>query len=323
MGAEKLSDSTTQEKASSRESWIGRGAPLIRTAVEKGIVGTSMEFPEGFSEEFYQAISERNEKGKRKYAIFIVSRHQSHPDGFIIARLTLDLKAKANKVLPPEDHTKGFIMPLAQSLEEGQQDRSIMRVYHEIKPTIKTFGLVPAPIVREKDRQVYGMEKDTESDSRMRALLAEGYNGVMLFPEGTTTGGKTNERGEVIGMVPFETNSIKRTYLFLKRNLDSESLIIPAATFGGREILNPDNKWVSPVRLLTAFASPYPTIARIKVGMPIRSDVGEVAELLRGKDRDGLNDYLGHKVSELLPEAERGVYASVSQSEQVIFPGGS
>ena len=292
-----------------REKLIHWSGPLIRTAVEKGITATSMEFPEGFDASFKQAISERNARGKRKYSIFIVSRHHSHPDGFIIARLTLDLKAKANSVLPKDEQTAGFFMPLAQSLEDGQQDKPIMKVYHEIKPTMESFGLVPAPIVRAKDKSEYTMEQDSDEEARIRALVAKRYNGVMLFPEGTTTSGKTNEYGQVNGKVNFELNAIKKLYLFLRRNVDTESLFIPAATFGGREILNPDNKWVSPVRLLTALVSPYPAIASIKVGMPIRSDEGQVQELLRGRDRKALNDYFGHIIAGLLPQPERGVYA--------------
>ena len=115
-----------------REKLIHWSGPLIRTAVEKGITATPMEFPEGFDASFKQAISERNARGKRKYSIFIVSRHHSHPDGFIIARLTLDLKTKANSVLPKDEQTAGFFMPLAQSLEDGQQDKPMMQVYHEI-----------------------------------------------------------------------------------------------------------------------------------------------------------------------------------------------
>lgn len=296
-------------KPSLKERGLHLAGPLIRTAVEKGITAAQMEFPEGFGTAFKQAIAQRSESGKRKYSIFIVSRHESHPDGFIIARLALDLKAKANSILSKDDQTAGFFMPLAQSLEDGQQDRPMMKVYHEIKPTMESFGLVPAPIVRAKDKSEYAMKQDEDEEARIRALVARGYNGVMLFPEGTTTSGKTNEFGQVNGMVDFELNAIKKLYLFLKRNMNTESLFIPAATFGGRKILNPDNKWVSPVRLFTALVSPYPVIASIRVGMPIRSDEGEVAYLLKGRDRKALNDYFGHTVAQLLPnEVERGVY---------------
>lgn len=299
-----------QVKSSSRDIWIQRAGPLIRTAVEKGIIATSVEYPSGFNIIVKNAMSERNEKGKSKYSIFIVLRHHSHPDGFIVARLTLDLKAIANSVLPNDEQTAGFFMPLAQSLEDGQQDRPMMKVYHEIKPTMRSFGLVPTPIVREKDKDSYEMKQDIEQEARMRSVVKQGYNGIVLFPEGTTTSGKTNVDGQVNGMVDFELNAIKKSYLFLKRNTGRESLFIPAATFGGREILNPDNKWVSPLRLFTLLVSPYPHLTDIRVGMPIRSDEGDLAELLRGRDRKALNDFFGHTIAQLLPnKIERGVYA--------------
>lgn len=306
MGAEQKNQPIV---SSSRETWIHRAGPLIRVAVEKGIVGTQVEYPDGFGPAFREAMAERNTKGKRKYGIFVVSRHHSHPDGFIIARLSLDLKAIANSVLPENEQIAGLFMPLAQSLEEGQQDRPIMQVYQEIKPTLRKSGLVPAPIVRAKDVNQYQMQTDDDEDARMRSIINKGYNGVILFPAGTTQGGRTDSAGRVIGMVPFEENAIKKTYLFLKRNAGTESLFIPAATFGGREILNPDNKWVSPTQLLTALISPYPHIASIRVGMPIRSDEGEIAELLRGRDRNALNNFFGGQVAALIPEHERGVYA--------------
>lgn len=299
-----------------RERWIKRAGPIIRLAVEKGIIGTSIEMPDSFNKEFISAIEER-------YIPFIVARHQSHPDGFIIARLTLDLIAKTNKLNPD---IKGFFMPLAQSLEEGQQDRSMMRVYHEIKPTMRKFALVPTPIVRKKDmdKNVYGMRKDDDEEARMRNLLREGYQGVMLFPEGTTTGGKTthevtmpngeiinvnNKNGQVNGMVAFEENSIKKTYLFLKRNLGKEVLFIPAATFGGRKILNPDNKWVSPILLVESLISPYPHIAGIRVGKAFRSNEESVAALLKDRDRTKINEFIGREIAKLIPPYERGVYA--------------
>lgn len=290
---------------SSREAWIHRAGPLIRLAVEKSIVGTEVEYPQGFKPVLEEAITEMKDP-----KIFLAVRHQSHPDGFIIGRLTLDLKAMINDVLPPEKQTAGFFMPLAQSLEEGQQDRPVMQVYQEIKPALRKFGLVPAPIVRAKDVDKYKMQTDEDEELRMRELISEGYNGVMLFPEGTTEGGRTDDSGNVIGMVPFERNAIKRTYLFLKRNTGSEVIFIPAATFGGREMLDPDTKQVSPRQLLTALISPLPHIASIRVGMPIRSDEGEAAELLKGRDRDALNNFFGGKVAELLPdEREQGFYA--------------
>lgn len=284
-----------------RERWIKRAGPVIRTAVEKGIIGTRLEMSNDFNYLFTSAVQEG-------YVPLIIARHQSHPDGFIIARLTMDLAAKAEQLEPS---FRGFLMPLAQSLEEGQQDRPMMRVYHEIKPVMKKFGLVPAPIVRKKDmsEEYYSMKKDHDEESRMRNLLKEGYQGVVLFPEGTTSGGKTDSSGNIIGMVDFEPNSIKKTYLFLKRNLKREVLIIPAATFGGRRILNPDNKWVSPWPLLEALVSPMPYVGRIAVGDPLRSDDEFMKQLLKDKDQTGLNEFLGGEVATLIPEEERGVYA--------------
>lgn len=310
MGIERLTQASVDAKqSSSKEKWIHRTGLLIRTAVEKGIVAAQVDYPEGFGKVFKQAMSERNEKGQQKYSIFVVSRHHSHPDGFIIARLALDLKAMANDVLPADEQMKGLFMPLAQSLEDGQQDKPIMQIYKEIKPTMKRFGLVPAPIVREKDIATYEMKKDDDEEARMRQLIEQRYNGIVLFPEGTTKSGKTDKQGNLYGMVDFELNSIKKSYLFLKRNMGAESLFIPTATFGGRELLNPDNKWVSPSLLLTTLISPYPAIASIKVGMPIRSDEGELENLLRGKDRLALNKFFGKIIAQMLPPNEQGVYA--------------
>lgn len=311
MGTEQFTPAKNpaEESRSSREAWIHRAGPLLRIAVEKGIVSTRIDYPNDFGKVFRQAMSERNGKGKQKYSIFVVSRHHSHPDGFIIARLALDLKAMTNDVLPRNEQMEGLFMPLAQSLEDGQQDKPIMQIYKEIKPTMKRFGLVPAPIVRAKDKSEYAMEQDADEEARMRDLVVNRYNGAVLFPEGTTKSGKTNEHGQVNGMVEFELNAIKKLYLFLKRNAGTESLFIPTATFGGRELLNPDNKWVSPFRLLTTLVSPYPGITSIKVGMPIRSDEGEMENLLKGKDRLALNEFFGKIIAQMLPPNERGKYA--------------
>lgn len=298
---------------SEREAWIQRSGPLIRYAVEKGIIGTQIEQPAEFNEVYMQAIRDG-------LTPFIVARHESHPDGLIIARLTLDLSAKTSAIDP---NFKGFFMPLAQSLEEGQQDMPLMRIYQEIKPTLKKFGLVPAPIVREKDKKEYEMQTDKDEQERMRKLLSEGFKGAMLFPEGTTTGGKTfheeeepngeivivdNVDGQVNGMVPFELNSIKKTYLFIKRNLGTEVVFIPAATFGGRGIMNPDNKFISPLPFLQLL-SPEPRIGKICVGTPIRSDSPEVSELLKSRNRDDINTFLALKIAALIPERQRGAYA--------------
>jgi hypothetical protein len=139
----------------------------------------------------------------------------------------------------------------------------------------------------------------------------------MLFPEGTTTGGKRDANGQVFGMQSIDRNALIKSHLFLKRNTGKLSLFIPAATFGGNKILVPDNKHISKIRVLNALFSPYPSMTSIRVGMPIRSDEGEIGELFnegskgreRTSGRDNLNNQLMRHVASLIPENERGVYA--------------
>lgn len=304
---------------SSTEIWIKRFGPVLRYAIEKIIIATNVEYPKGFKQAFEKPMATGN------YTPFLLVRHHSHPDGFIIARLTSDLTIMTNSALNHSSEGKpfaGFFMPLAQSLEEGQQNRILMQGYKEMKPTMKKFGLVPTPIVRAKDASEYEMNKDPEEEKRMRDLISQGYRGLMLFPEGTTKGGKTDDNGHKLGMQPIDRNSLIKSHLFLRRNTGKLSLFIPAVTFGGDEMLVPDNKHLSKLRLLNAIVSPYPSMATIKVGMPIRSDEGEIAQMLNGgikgkdreKGRDELNNLLMGKVAELLPFNERGVYAQYAQA---------
>lgn len=298
---------STETKPSNLTGYIPPGA-IERAAgvtqymgqrlVEKIIIKTSVERPYGFDVSFVGAAVDG-------YLPIIVSNHASHADGAAVSKLTRHL---TNLFLMYGDaHFRGYNMPLAISLLTGHQGWFLRMGYHYAEAPMENNHLFALPLVREKDHEKYGMKLGMREKGEylvsLRKRVEEGYLGIVLFPEGTTEGGKTEGDGSFKGMQPFEEGSIAGHVGRLKKYSGRKIMIIPIAITGGHQVINSNTKGIpiqSVLRILDL------SMFRIKVGGVIREDDRDFSEAKKPGEVDRL---VGRRIAQLLPAEMRGVYA--------------
>ena len=267
-----------------------------RRLAEKIIARTTVERPASFNMLFSLAIS-------TGYLPIIVANHASHADGMAVSKVTRHLTRIA-QASSPDGNFKGFSMPLAKSLLTGHQGWFLRMMYHLAEKPMKRNGLFALPLVREKDIDMYKMEDNTrEYLASFRRRVEGNYGGIMLFPEGTTEGGKKDEEGNFKGMQPFEEKSISAHMKLLKKHSGRRVVIIPAGITGGSEIINSETKGIPLYSFLKILDL---SMLRITLGEIIPDDGSEFSHL---RTSDDINRFVGGRIARLLPSEMRGVYA--------------
>jgi len=287
-----------QEKAAEvTTQYIGR------RLTEKVIANTRVEFVPGFVREYQELIREG-------YLPIVVANHASHADGAAISKLTRFLTKRARlDIHPDENEFNGFNMPMAMSLLSGQQGWKLRRFLKYGQPALEENGVFPLPLVREKDAEKYGLKLDPRQYLKnLRSRIERGYSGIVLFPEGTTEGGKSesfgNLTGGLKGMQPFEDGSVSAHIRQLEKHSGKKAMIIPVGISGGAQVINSDIKSVP----FEAFKKANkPDFFHLNVGSIIRSDSDRYQALNSANE---INSFVGESIASLLPREMRGVYGS-------------
>ncbi|KKR17162.1 MAG: hypothetical protein UT87_C0021G0003 [Candidatus Levybacteria bacterium GW2011_GWC1_40_19] len=270
------------------------------TFVSRRIVeNTKLLYPQDFLTEYVRGIDEG-------YAPIVVSNHASHADAAVVARLTSLLRKIANRTLPNDGQVKGFNVPLAKSLLTGHQGAYLRQAYLGTEPVIEDHGFFAVPIARPQDQDPdrYGMPgNEREYLANTRRRMQNGFIGTVLFPEGTTEGGKSKVAGKVVGMIKFQPESIPRHIRLTQKHTKKKVMIIPVGITGGRDAINPDTK-KAPLRLL--YRLMQPNAFGLFAGKIIREDDPDFAMLQTSEE---INEYVGRRIAKLLPPEMRGVYS--------------
>lgn len=286
--------------------------PLLRYGLENILVGSDINYEEGFENKYINAI-------RKGYLPVLVGSHQSHVDGVSISLPSRTLTNIANEHLPDDQKLKGFKLVLASSLSSGHQGAMMKGFFEEVSPIIERRKLTPLLHTRPQDKQKYSMKRELIDQYKdLINTIKSGY-AIAVFPEGTTTAGKTthekklpdgtvikikNPNGEPNGMQDFMSGSI-RMLVSATEDAGKKIMIIPVSITGGPSVHNPDTKLPTGKALITGLLKGGGNLVHIYVSNPIRPDEGELERLYRERNWNGLNTLVATPIEKHLPERER------------------
>jgi hypothetical protein len=270
-------------------------------ASERITRNTTVEYTEGFREEFTKAIVNND-------LITLISNHDSLYNANSISLVAWALTQEARRIMG-NDNFKGFILPVATSLTTGHQDYSTGRLFEAVESRLNKNFLFTTPHTRKKDQQQFNMQsnKRTYMENLIDAVN-NGY-GIAMFPEGTMEGGREDETGARKGMMEFEADALP-VILKIATKKERNVAFIPIGTSGGVEIFDPTKKAASLKAWLAASYLWTPKLVKVRVGLPVSSE--ELRHLAEQRSEEGakrlINSSLGQKIAELLPDNQRGVF---------------
>ena len=222
----------------------------------------------------------------------IYANHQSYADGMALSQITKYIMGKGLS-----GRLNGFLLPVAKSIETGDQGSEIQVITTMFTQVTTERGLLSVPIIRDKDKEEYGLEgSNTESYARLSNALEDGY-GLAIFPEGTMEGGRKDTDGRIKGMQQVSRSLLAgRLKVWLRKG--RTSVVLPVGIHGGYRIQHPDEKGKVSEDVLEMVAEDCPVKSRvtITVGKPFIPDAAVN------------DDSLMRRVAQLLPPEARGYY---------------
>jgi len=225
---------------------------------------------------------------------FLVANHQSLADGVALSTLTSQLGI-------------GFNVPVAASIDEGQQGILIQAVNEYVNPVLARRNLFTFPIVTDGDVEKRGMAKRANGQglSQLLNTALEG-RGFAMFPEATVSGGRTNEHGGIYGlMVPPSPRTFTRWVEKFARH-GKYPFVVPVGIDGSYKVFNPDTN-TFPGKILPMLIGNKPIV---KMGTVAVGGIIPFDDIGTGKETD---DFFMEKISKLLPPSARGAYPLPSQ----------
>lgn len=290
-------------RTSNKDHEIGSGFGVIERGIETISLTSPITYKEGFQDEYVKAI-------KEGYYPVIVANHTSHADGILIAPLANILTGVNNDIARTQDPFQGFMLPLSQSLDNGEQGFLKHQFYVKSRPVLSELHLYPVLTATKNDREKRGLSKNTEEfSSDLKAGIKNNY-GIAVFPEGSVTGGRRNEYGKLNGMQPFAEDGLALVILNAKRYRKSPVAFIPVGIDGGYKIFNPQTGLPSKsaVRYGLGFGN-LPETAKLTVGKPIKSNAEPLDSLVKTKQWEEIDKVIGKNIAQLIPDELRGIYA--------------
>lgn len=282
--------------------------PLITNVIERWsesiATAIDVDYEPGFANQYVNAI-------KNNYFPVLVGNHDSQSNAIAIAKLAYIFTGVANDFLPQEKKLKGFLLPLAKSLDTGRQGLWPKIYYEATKPVLEKYNLKPVLTTTNNDYNNRGMDKNSNDFLKAMAQgIGDGYAAIAIFPEGTVEGGRKTQDRKRKGMQPFIDISLETCLMLAKRYKRQQSLIIPVGLEAGYEVHDPQTKRPHKEAVLAGFGIGNLKIAKIHVGLPIKSDGPEIEELIINKTWDEVNNVIGKAVAQLIPEEMRGIYGN-------------
>lgn len=270
------------------ENYIGEKPDLMRRRID-GLFG----FSEGTGANVVDFIKLIN-KG---YAPIMYANHQSYVD----AKIFRDIAKKVAQHVPSED-LKGFYLPIAASLETGDQG-TFAKSMHDLFKSFDNYGnVVTVPVVREVDKAEHGIQEEVYRKELVKVLNApkDGF-GLAIFPEGGRNGGRIGKDGKINGLQKVEESGL--LLHFMKKHKARGVVLLPVGISGTNLIVPPDNDGI-PEEILDIVTgkTEASVVANATIGEPFVVNADNVGNY----PMDGLMK----KVANLLPTESRGVYAT-------------
>ncbi len=278
---------------------------VVEAWLERVISGATVEYPAGFQDAYQKAIQDG------KFPI-IIGSHGSLSGAFGLARLAEDFTTWANNVLPQDQKTKGFLLPLAKTVANGGKGKDIQDYYEISKPRLEERHLIPVHLARTKDVENGEAWNFREFAINMHSGIQDGYRGIALFPEGTVESSRRDETGNRKGMQPLQKGVIAVMAEFAGIRRGCELTIIPVGIKGDERVFDPALNRPHLLTIPAGFFFPE-GIIQVTVGNIISSTDPEVSELFKDvkspENKEELDSFFGRKIAELLPLNRRGVYS--------------
>lgn len=217
----------------------------------------------------------------------IVSNHQSHADGLILAMITDKIKNSSPEKI------NGFYLPVAASMVSGDQNLNLKKIVDSLEESCRQKSLFMIPVTRPKDVEKYGIKNQNRGS--LKKILTSHKNGfgLIFLPEGSVQAGRTNKDGNIFGMIkPEENNSFDNIIRkYLKNNIDF--CIIPVAINGTHQLCNPDSYQIT-------------TIPTSKISATISENIFTKTDFENKETKP--SDFIMPLISKMLPIESQGVY---------------
>ena len=245
------------------------------------------------------------------YVPVLYANHQSHADKLVLSGITQSLAQR-----DAHDRFAGFLVPVAATIESGEQGSYIQQLMSLFAPLYFDRGYGPdVSFITDSDRQTRGVTgSNTASVKRLMDAPRDKY-GLVMFPEATLKGGRTGDGGTVNGMqdvTPITGGGlIGYPRFWVNRGL-GEAVFLPIGISGSYRMYPPDSdrNEISPRVIMGILGDrPVEPMVTISAGNPFSySDLrDEVREEPNNKQKKHI-DLMMSKVAELLPATERGNY---------------
>lgn len=245
----------------------------------------------------------------------LYSNHQSHADKLMVSGITEMLLQHG-----AEEQITDFLVPVAATMESGEQGDYIQRLLSLFEPLYRDRGFGPdVPIITANDRLTRGVEGSNTESLRRLMNAPRDRHGLVLFPEATLTGGRRGEDGAVNGMREVTSDNgsglIGYPKFWFKRKL-GHAVYLPVSISGSYRVYPPDpgRSVISPDVIAGILGDGHTEpLVTVSVGTPfsyprLREALGEEPD---HKQKRHLDLLMG-KVAQLLPAEERGYYHSAT-----------
>ncbi len=283
------------------------GTKLVDRLVVSQIIKEMPRFiqaiPVVFPDDFTTTYANKIHGETKEVVPVIVSSHTAHLDCLPLAGVAKTLTAMINRI--GERRLQGFIVPIAASMETGNQGSIVKEGAERIgKITAQQYNLQALSYARAKDKEKYDIPGNPQEFIRDLTGQARNGYGVAVFPESTMQAGRTKKhkllgKTERFGMQEFK---YMEAIAIIIRRTGKVPLYIPVGIDGGFRLESPDNNRPTLPYLGEIFLThPHHTkLVSVRVGLPIsHEEIGSA----------DINDFLGKKVAALLPPEARGVYS--------------
>ncbi len=268
---------------------------------------------------------------------FVIYTHEAQVDGIgaaVVGERLMQLSQEAGRV----PQLRGYVMPVARSLFEGQQSRKLQIAFHIFNVLVSRKGLKTFPYTREKDEKEFGMNRQ-HLVSELRPLVTrikQGY-AAATFASGSVEAGRHDE-----GRDPEEIHGLQRLtgtdILTLSRvvrsaNRERRMFFVIIGLHGGFRLQSPNKGKLYPTNegLASFLGWPEnfpPHIRHVKMEANLGTIItdGQMADrfgrdwVTAGKDKSiesigrvqSINDYIMGHAALLLPPHARGAYSHLA-----------
>ncbi len=291
--------------------------PLRFNVGEDAFVSRMLEL----EDRIYQAIQVAFAHGARDeivktaqegYFPIVYANHTSHYDGRPLAKTTKQIIDLINQVLPEERRFKGFVLPVATSIDSGDQSSALQKYFHDnVGVKLAQDMLFTTDYTREKDQKTYGLPSNMLSFARTMKQYIRSRHGIAVFPEATVEGGRSKKGWiGVNGMQEFEEKTIKTmAKLIIGEGLTP--VFIPIGIYGSNRIFSPNTLQPPNSTIIRALLPGLPRgLVKTQVGIPIGWD--DMITWLKVNnqeiDEHSINNALASKLATLLPGSAKGVF---------------